>query len=328
MKKFKNLFAISLLAMVLFYACNDEDPANEVVPDEIIEAPTSDEFRELQITAIDQIRQEAQFQAEEGIQFESEKGVALEIYGGTLKLNGEDVTGTVDLEFIEIFDAGGMLTTNKPTMGIRENGNKALLVSGGEFYVNVTQNGEKLDVSNHMKLVVPTDLTGGADQEMTLWNGEVDENENLAWDEDRGGPDGAGNLFVEGDQYYGFLSGFGWTNVDRFYNDPRPKTTLEVIVPDGYHIQNCSVYLYYDGEPNALAQLDTFNENTNSFSEHYGEIPIGLEMHVIFVTEEDGQWKYSIQAQTVDDGDVYAFEEDDFIVGTESDVYNAIDALP
>ncbi|SMG33031.1 hypothetical protein SAMN05661096_02061 [Marivirga sericea] len=328
MKNFKNLFAVSLLAMVLFYGCNDDDPVNEVVPEEMIETPTSEEFRQLQASVLDQIRQETQFEAEEGIEFESEKGVLLEIYAGTLKLDGEAVTGPVDLEFIEIFDASRMLATNKPTMGIRENGNKALLISGGEFYVNVTQNGEQLDISNHMKLVVPTDLTGGADQEMTLWNGQTDENENLAWEEDRLGPDGAGNLFVEGDQYYGFLSGFGWSNVDRFYNDPRPKTTLEVIVPNGYHIQNCSVYLYYDGEPYALAQLDTFNETANSFSEHYGEIPIGLEMHVIFITEEDGEWKYSIQPQTVADGDVYTFEEDDFITGTESDVYNAIEALP
>ncbi|WP_375578382.1 hypothetical protein ABWH96_15290 [Marivirga tractuosa] len=328
MKNLKNLFAICLLAMVSFYACNNEDDVNEVVPDEIIEAPTTEEFRQLQTSAIDQIRQEAQFEAEDGIQFESEKGVALEIFEGTLKLNGEDVTGTVDLEFIEIFDAGSMVTTNKPTMGLKESGSKALLISGGEFYINVTQNGDQLEISNHMKLVIPTDLTGGPDQEMTLWNGQIDDNDNLAWDEDRGGADGAGNLFVEGDQYYSFLSGFGWTNVDRFYNDPRPKTTLEVIVPDGYHIQNSSVYLYYDGEPYALAQLDTFDENANSFSEHYGEIPIGLEMHVIFVTEEDGEWKYSIQPQTVEDGDVYTFEEDDFIIGTESDVYNAIDALP
>ncbi len=328
MKKFKNLFAISLLAMVLFYACNNDDGVNEVVPDEIIETPSAEEFQQLQSTAIDRIRQEAQFEAEDGIQFESEMGVALRIYEGTLKLNGEDVTGPVDLEFIEIFDAGSMLTTNKPTMGLRGDGSKALLISGGEFYVNVTQNGEQLEISNHMKLVVPADLTGGVDQDMTLWTGRIDDNENLAWDEEGDGPDGQGNLFVEGDQYFRFLSGFGWTNVDRFYNDPRPKTTLEVIVPNGYHIQNSSVYLYYDGEAYALAQLDTFNENTNSFSEHYGEIPVGLEMHVIFVSEEDGEWKYSIQPQTVEDGDVYTFEEEDFITGSESDVYDAIDDLP
>jgi len=328
MKNLKNLFAITLLTMMSFYACKNDEDVNGVVPDEIIEIPSPDEFRELRDNSINRLTQETQFEAEEGIQFESEKGVELEIFEGTLKLNGEDVTGPVDLEFIEIFEAASMLTTNKPTMGLKQDGSKALLISGGEFYINVTQNGEQLEISNHMKLVVPTNLTGGADQEMKLWNGQIDDNENLAWEEDRIGADGAGNLFVEGDQYYGFLSSFGWTNVDRFYNDSRPKTTLEVIVPNGYHIQNSSVYLYYDGEPYALAQLDTFNEDANSFSEHYGQIPIGLEMHVIFVTEEDGEWKYSIQPQTVADGDVYTFEEDDFTVGTESDVFNAIDALP
>lgn len=328
MKKIRNLFAISLLAMVSFYACNTDDDVNDVVPDEIIEMPTDEEFGQLRSSAIDQIRQEAQFEAEEGIQFESEQGVELNIFDGTLKLNGEAVTGPVDLEFIEIFNAGRMLTTNKPTMGIKEDGSKALLISGGEFYVNVTQNGEQLEITNHMQLVVPTDLSGGSDQEMTLWTGEIDDDENLAWEEERNGPDGAGNMFVEGDQYVAFLSGFGWSNVDRFFNDPRPKTTLEVVVPEGYDMGNSAVYLYYDGEPNALAQLDTFNESANSFSEHYGQIPVGLEMHVIFVTEQDGEWKYSIQPQTVEDGDVYTFEEDDFTIGSESDVNNAIENLP
>jgi len=328
MKNLKNLFRITLMSMVLLYGCSQDEEGNEVVPDEIIEAPNPDEFNELRQIANNRLKQEAQFEAEEGIQFESEKGVALNIFEGTLKKDGEDVTGTVDLEFMEIFDAGSMLTNNKPTMGIKEDGRKALLISGGEFYVNVTQDGEQLDISNHMQLVVPTDLTGGSDQDMTLWTGRIDDNENLAWEEEGVGPDGAGNMFVEGDQYVAFLSDFGWTNVDRFFNDSRPKTTLEVIVPNGYHIQNSSVYLYYDGEPNALAQLDTFNEDANSFSEHYGQIPIGLEMHVIFVTEENGEWKYAVQPQTVADGDIYTFEEDDFTVGTESDVFDAIDALP
>jgi hypothetical protein len=221
-----------------------------------------------------------------------------------------------------------MLITNKPTMGLKEDGSKALLISGGEFYVNVTQNGEQLDVTNHMQLVVPTELTGGADQDMTLWTGQIDDNENLAWAEERGGADGAGNLFVEGDRYFSFLSGFGWTNVDRFFSDPRPKTTLEVVVPNGYDLQNCSVYLYYDGEPNALAQLDTFNETNNSLSEHYGQIPVGLEMHVIFVTEDNGEWKYAIQGHTVEENDIYTFEENDFIIGSESDVNAAIEDLP
>ncbi|WP_340152550.1 hypothetical protein [uncultured Marivirga sp.] len=328
MKSLKNLFAISLMAMVLFYGCNNDDEVNEIVPDEIIEAPSKEEFRQLQTTAIEAIIQESQFEAEDGIEFQSEKGVTLRIFQGTLTLNGEPVSGPVDLEFVEIFNAGSMLTTNKPTMGLKEDGSKALLISGGEFYVNVTQNGQQVDVTNHMQLVVPTDLTGGADQDMKLWTGQIDENENLTWEEDRIGADGAGNLFVEGDQYFSFLSDFGWTNVDRFYNDSRPKTTLEVVVPTGYNIENCSVYLYYDGEPNALAQLDTFNEGSNSFSEHYGQIPIGLEMHVVFVTEENGEWKYSIQPQTVEDGDIYTFDQQDLIIGSESDVYNAIDDLP
>ena len=67
----------------------------------------------------------------------------------------------------------------------------------------------------------------------------------------REGPDGAP---VTG--YGTFISNFGWTNIDRWYNDPRPKTTLFVDLPEGFDNTNCNVYVSYDGEPTALALLD------------------------------------------------------------------------
>jgi hypothetical protein len=64
--------------------------------------------------------------------------------------------------------------------------------------------------------------------------------------------------------------------------------------PEGYDNTNSAIYLSYDGEgTNALAKLDTFTAGL--FSEHYGQ-PLGLACHIIFVTEENGQWKYAIRS--------------------------------
>ena len=98
----------------------------------------------------------------------------------------------------------------------------------------------------------------------------------------------------EGSEYYGLLQGFGWSNVDRFYSDPRPKTLIQVQAPIGYNFTNSAVYLSYNGEDSGLAALDTYDGTLNLFSEHYGQIPIGLECHVIFVTEDNGIWRYAI----------------------------------
>lgn len=327
MKNFKNLFQLLLLASVLIVACNRTDDVIDIDNEEETSPPPERvDFLLLREEALDAVRQEAHFDAEEGISFTSELGVTLNISAGCLMLNGETVSGMVDLEFVEVFDRGRMLTTNTATMGTKPDGTKALLLSGGAFYINASQSGEPLDIGCHsMQLVVPTDITGGPDQEMILWKGHVDEDGNMLWDEaDQNGD----RLFVEGNQYYAFLESFGWTNVDRFHNDPRPKTTLQVKVPEGYTMENSGIYLSYDGEENALAQLDTYDSGTNTFSEHYGQVPIGLEMHIIFITEEDGLWRYAIKAATVAADDLYVIDLDDTTTATEQELLDAIEQLP
>ncbi len=64
------------------------------------------------------------------------------------------------------------------------------------------------------------------------------------------------------------------------------------------------------------------------FSEHYGQIPIGLEMHIIFATEDNGQWRYAIQEVTVVDNAVYTFTLAETTLGTLEQMVAAINALP
>jgi hypothetical protein len=42
-----------------------------------------------------------------------------------------------------------------------------------------------------------------------------------------------------------------------------------------------------------------YNDATGLFTEHYGLIPIGLQVHFIFVSVVDGQWNYAIQQATI-----------------------------
>ncbi|MDO6759894.1 hypothetical protein Q4566_06745 [Tamlana sp. 2_MG-2023] len=327
MKISKNILATLLLAAVFFSSCsknNDDDG------DTLIIRPTAEDFSGLHETALEEITQTFQFNAEDGnASFTSEKGVQINIQGSCLTLNGNAVTGQVDLEFVEIFDKGNMLTTNKPTMGIMPNGDRALLLTGGEFFIEATQNGAALETSCNIQLGIPASLTGGIDNDMILWNGIIDENGDLAWEEDkRDGANGEGGVFTEGNQYYAFLGDFGWSNVDRFYNDPRPKTTILVDVPEGYDNTNCSVFLSYDGEDTGLANLDTYDAGSGLFSEHYGQIPIGLECHVIFVTEEADDWKYAIQSVTIVENDVITITDSETAVVTEAQLTAIINDLP
>jgi len=333
MKK-SNLFLSTLLvSSILFTSCNDDDNNTPIIIDQ---SPTEQDFGDLRTVALNNNSQQFQFNAEDGMGvFTSSNGVTIRVNGSCLTLNNTAITGQVDVSYVELFGKGNMLTTNKPTMGVLPNGDKALLISGGEFYLNATQNGEQLDLGCPFQLEIPTSLTGGDDYDMVLWDVITDEDGDIAWEQDMDPNTGGGNdeLFLENGQtgggvYYTFLGDFGWTNVDKFYNDPRPKTTILVDVPDNYDNENSAVYISFDGEDNALAHLDTYNADTGLFSEHYGQIPIGLECHIIFVTEEGGDWRYAIQEVTIVADDTITFNMGETSIATEAQLVQLINDLP
>ncbi|MFD0931331.1 hypothetical protein ACFQ0R_01850 [Psychroflexus salinarum] len=332
MKNLKHTFAILVATIFVFTSCETTDDVDPPISNPF-NPPTAEAYSNLKDEAKALITEFKTFNAEDGLNFISSNGVDITLPPNSLTLNGDVVSGEVELEYKEIFDRGTMLSTNKTTMGRHPNGDKSLLISGGEFYINAIQNGEQLELNADISLVIPSGLTGGGDQNMTLWDGEVDENDNLTWEEEEQDPAGRGGVFLEGDgangNYYAYFDSFGWTNVDRFYNDPRPKTMILVDVPDGFDNTNSAVYLSYDGEGNnALANLDTYDPNTELFSEHYGQIPVGLEMHIIFATEDDGQWRYAIKGVTVAENDVYSFTMSETTLGSLQQMTDAINDLP
>jgi hypothetical protein len=261
---------------------------------------------------------------------------------GIVDKNGEVVLGEIDIEIIEIYDKATMVLAKMPTNGRRENGNVETLISAGEFYINATQNGEDSGLELYINGARSVEFfvyeEGFYDNEMTIFNG-VDDNCDgagaglqcdIVWEEDKDaqvregeamGPDGS---FVSG--YSGFINNFGWTNIDKWSNDPRPKTIINADAPEGYDGTNCNVYVSYDGEPTALALLDIYNADTGLFTEHYGQIPIGLEVHFIFVSVQDGEYVYAIQAATIGEDHLEVIGTP--ITGTEEELIALINDLP
>ena len=312
--------------------------------------PTPDAFNELTLSARDEQTQEFSVLASDWTSLEGEQGSTLFFMPNSFSAaDGAPVTGEVQIQFIEIFDKGSMLVTDMPSIGQLPSGDVAQLISGGEHYVGATKDGEALTMNSSFQLTAPAANTGGPDWGMGLFRAEVsdgvpaDLDDQAVWIEQNTGEADA-DAGDEGDQFginrgnggegaetnYWMLSGeFGWTNIDRWYSDPRPKTTINVSVPDGWDDANSAVYLSYDGEPTALARMDTYDEATGHFSEHYGHIPIGLEVHLIFVTESEGDWSYAIQGATIVDGHLSSFESAEDLVETDTEgLVNAINALP
>ncbi len=327
MKNLKTIIGTLLMSLIVLTSCETKDDGDFDLSN-IADITTAEEFKAIKEDALANHIQNFNFDTEDGnVTLTSENGVQININGNCLTLNGNAVTGNVDIKYIELFEKGSMLTTNKPTMGELPNGDKALLISGGEFLIEAKQNGIALDTNCNIQLVVPNNLTGGADPMMTLWEGGIDNEDNLTWDEVEDAT-GQGGVFVEGGEYYAFLGQFGWSNIDRFYNDPRPKTMIKAQAPIGYNFINSAIYLSYDGEDTGLASLDTYDGTLNLFSEHYGQIPIGLECHVIFATEDNGMWRYAVKAVTIIADDIITFDYNETTTVTEAQFVAIINALP
>jgi hypothetical protein len=92
-------------------------------------------------------------------------------FPGSLKDKaGNIVTGIVEIKLLDVYSKADMLLINKPTMGILPNGDRAILKSGGEFFMTASQNGEELEIASPLMIRVPVDNTNGADNQMILFS--------------------------------------------------------------------------------------------------------------------------------------------------------------
>lgn len=322
---------MALVAMAIFSlsSCKKTETVSDT-------KATSASFIGIQQTALNGLQQTANFNAETGTVFISPKGVTLTIPANAVKLNGSLVTGSVQLQYSEILDVGDMAAANRSTMAILPNGDKAMLNSAGEFNIKIVRNGVLLDLVKPIGLDVPANLTDSTAPPMELFDGIVDAKNNIDWQ--KVDPINGNGIVEVVDKvnpitttteltYSTLVNKFGWTNIDRFYSDPRAKTTMLVSVPEGYNNDNCALYIHYDGEGSALARLDRYDASTKLFSEHYGQIPVGLACHLIFCTEENGKWKYSIKPLTITAGTTYTVAASELTTTTQADYVGHVTLL-
>jgi len=322
----KITFVYGLVAM-LAMACGEDD-GPQIDPEEFL--PDGEALAQRQADALEEAMQTFIMDAEEGATVEGEQGTKLTLYGNSLvDTDGNEVSGDIEVELIEVFDRANMLLSDKPTQGRQEDGSIATLISAGEFFINAKQDGEPLELKPGIgfQLEVPAEQI---DQDMRLFTNEnadcVEADCDVIWEEEREGGIEMG-MNPNGDMsYYAFTDQFGWTNIDKWYSDPRPKTTIFVDVPEGYDNTNCSVYITYDGEPTALARFDVYNEETELFTEHYGLIPIGLEVHFIVVSIVNDEYQYAIQGATIEENHIEVMGE--LTETTEEELVQLIEDLP
>ena len=306
--KANKILSTTLLAGALLMAMSCCKDGDDVIDDGII-PPTSAEFKQVFTDALNDIIQTKTFKAEDGIDFTSKKGVDFFVSPNSMFLDGNLVTGDVTFEFIELYKRGEMLVVNKPLMGTASNGSKGPMITGGQFYINISQNGKDIEANYHM--TVPEENTGKINNGMTLWEGAARGDGDMVWNEvdiskEAGGIQRGANCY----NVWGCL--FKWINIDILFSLDGPKAQVWVKVPDGFDNKNCSVYVVYKDQPGALAFMDVWDTSKKMFTEHYGLAPIGMNFYVIFIsTQAEGKYIYSYKDVTVEANKEITFEMSD-----------------
>ncbi len=304
----KGVLSLSLIAT--FTSCiSDPDIEDEITEPQPDGIALSDRFLDNRVNDLEEFTLDA---ATGGV-INGSQGTNVTFQPNSFGINGNPVTGNVTVQLIEIYDKASMVLKNRTTLGEKANGDKEALKSAGQFFINAIQGANELELlaiaSVESRPVDFADLDGGMKIFRTGPDDDCDGiDATCDWveaDEDNDGEQddaqirdaqGADGVFAT---YNYDIGDFGWTNLDRWYNFAGATTEIFIDVPNEFNQDNCAVYLSYDGEPTALARMDVYNTELEMFTEHYGLIPVGQEVHIIMVAEIDGVLNYAIQGTTV-----------------------------
>ncbi len=219
-------------------------------------------------------------------------GTKIHINANSLRTtSGATVTGNVQVELLEALNMGDMLWYNAQTLGI-DNGTPRILVSGGQYYLNITQGGQPLTFAPGGSWAeVPTN---SPDINMDLFFG-TDSSGNITWN-----PADTSGIFIGQDSTGGSVYQFpndsmGWINCDYFYNSGGSQTIVNAVVPARYDATNTTVWIVFPSI-NSVTGMYTFI-SPDTFSTSYYTLPVGI--NVTFVAlHYDGTNYYSAFSTT------------------------------
>ena len=301
------IFVILVITIAFLPSCNKDE--YEVIG---VDVPTPQALQSLFDQSLATKSKVITFNASSILTYISPNGVRLTLNGSCLRKNGTAVTGEVKVKFIELFDKGNMLATNKPTLGTTS-GNLELLYSGGEFFIEAYQEDVLLTLSCPFSLEIPTSLTGGTQTGMLPFAGTINAAGELSW-EQATTYELITNTQSATPVYAALIPSFGWFNCDKFANTTGPKTTITANVPAGYGASS-AIFLSVKTFPNALGKS-------------YGKFPVGLDCYLIFITEKDGKFRYAVKPQVLTDNHSVTFDLAETTTGTAEELTTAINALP
>lgn len=252
-----------------------------------------------------------------------EKGCIIRfIHSPLLHSNGSIVTGIVNVELKEIYSKKDILLSNVPTVS-----NENALVSGGEIFLRITQNGEELvPYPNHIRISIPAG--NNPDTDMMVYygkgkqglEGDTTINNRFSWALDSLANVNYGDTL---NCYSLYPTKFNWINCDHpLLNNVSPQP-ITIAIPDTTFKPN-NIYTVISIDQVNTAINVRYNYGTQDFT--YVGLPAGYAIHVVCIAQKNSQYYFSSFPYTVQTGSNHI--PVNLQPANEATIVNAINNLP
>ncbi|UKN02676.1 hypothetical protein K6119_04005 [Paracrocinitomix mangrovi] len=202
------------------------------------------------------------------------QGTVFNFYANSfVDASGNDVTGNVTIELIEIYGKKDMMFLNKQTIG-NNNGTLEPLISGGEFKVTASQNGNEVFLKDYYQYSADVQAPNGVDANMEIFYQSSPGDDTLVWS-----AADSSLIWGQGTVYNAYFDSLGWVNCDYFMGQAGPYTEVDIEVPNGLNNQNCAMFISFDGY-NSLTNVYGYSNSVFSTGPSYS-LPVGMNIHII-----------------------------------------------
>ncbi len=175
---------------------------------------------------------------------------------------GQAITGKVNVEALLIKNKGDMVLMNKPTSS-----NGQLLVSGGEIFITLHQNGQPLQLAPNAWLAIRY-ADAVPDSKMKLFYGDETNPQQFNWIPSR-------DSLSATNQFYEIVSSkLRWINCDYFYDTTgTTRSTVSAHLPFNYTNANTEIFLVFNNIRSVLGMYGDVAEKKFISSKVPGNLP-------------------------------------------------------
>jgi hypothetical protein len=191
--------------------------------------------------------------------------------------SGHIVRGKIAIETNLLIKKGDFIKMSNPT----SSGNK-IMISGGAFFVNATNNGKQLRLAPDKKFTVQYNVVNTFPA-LNLYNGDGSNIEKFNWIQNADTVNGKNTVVSVSNSFEIVCNKLNWMNCQYQFDTAGIKyTNISVTLPPTYTNFNTIAYLVFNDFNSVLGIYG--NNKTRTFM--IGGVPVGRSVKVVTITKE------------------------------------------